>query len=520
MSATEPSKPRRARDEDRSENDQRAHDRLDAAVAGRVPPHDLDAEAAVLSACMLRGGTEALDEVSPILSAEDFYSEAHRRIFEALADLAAHGQPIDAIQVGSWLKERQRLDQVGGAAYLNQVLEAAPVITTRHLQAYARRVANRARMRRLALKLRVATARIYAGVPDEEAEDLFAEIERDVAAICASRHAGGLEKVGPIAFDVMKDFDSHRAGGGGIAGVATGFERLDRQTGGLHEGDLTIIAARPGIGKSALVMGLCDNITDTEQYAGAFFSLEMPRKQLVARLLCARGRVNLAKSRLGAFSPSDWQKLTTASSEVYAKHIYIDDQSGQSLPMIRAKVRRLQSQLARERRRLALVVIDYLQLMRTRTRKGGETRSELIGEITRGLKELAKELSVSIVLLSQLNRDVEKREDKRPLISDLRDSGEIEQDADNILMLYRDDYYYADSDERGIAEIIIAKQRSGPTGTVKVRFDKEWTRFDNLSEADEYSHPVDDGQPYERGEFYASPPEPVGDGNFFNTEGL
>lgn len=472
-------------------------------VDGRVPPHDLDAEAAVLSACFARGAA-AVDEVNPILAAADFYSEAHRRLFEACVDLAARGEPVDMITISSALKESQRIGQVGGIPYMMQISDAAPVVTTRHLQAYATTVRDRARLRRLALQLSVALARCYAPLSAVETEDFFGSIERDITALCSSRHAGELKPIGPITVKVMKQFDEHRKRGGGIVGIATGFDRLDRQMGGLHDGDLTIVAARPGIGKTSLVMGLCDNVTDRE-YAGAVFSLEMPEDQLVSRLLCTRGRVDLSKVRLGALRDTDWNKLTVASSDVFPKHIYIDDQSDQSLPMIRSKLRRLITKLTRDGKRLGVVIIDYLQLMRTRQTKGNDNRANLIGEITRGLKNLAKELRVPILLLCQLNREVEKREDKRPQLSDLRDSGEIEADADNVVFIYRDDYYFADSDEKNIAELLIAKQRNGPIGTVKLRFDKEWTRFDNLSEGDPAQMHLDDGQPYERDELYFQP---------------
>ncbi len=490
----------RWRREERPEN-------LLKAMDGRVPPHDLDAEAAILSACMIRGTADAVDEVSTIITAEDFYSEAHRRIAEAIFDLAGNGQPIDSVQVGSWLKDRtddkgkSRLNQVGGMAYLMQIADAAPAVSATHLRAYATTVRNRARLRRLAYQLAVAQARCYGALPDSEAEDFFATIEQGISEICSARHAGDLKPIGPIATKVMQGFDDHAKRGGGIAGIATGFDRLDRVTGGLHDGDLTVVAARPGMGKTSLVMGLCDNVTE-RGYAGAVFSLEMPEEQLVARLLCTRGRVDLSKIRLGALSGSDWRKITQAGSEVFPKGIYIDDQPDQTLSMIRAKVRRLITKLGRDKKRLGVVVIDYLQLMRVRVARG-ENRAVLIGEITRGLKTLAKQLRVPVVLLCQLNREVEKRDDKRPIPSDLRDSGEIEQDADNIIFIYRDDHYFEDSEEKNVAELIISKQRNGPTAVVKLRFDKQWTRFDNITEwEDEEQLSLGDGQEYEKGELY------------------
>lgn len=482
-------------------------ERLLKSPTGTVPPHDLDAEAAILSACMTRGA-EGVDEAVPHVSTEDFYSERHRLIFEACVDLARRGQPVDLVQVMTWLKERDRLNQIGGSPYLGAIADAAPVVTTKHMLAYATTVRNRARLRRLAVKLAIAHARCFAPMPDADTEEFFAGIERDVGEICASRHAGDLVPVGPIAAEVMKKFEEHERAGGGIAGIATGFDRFDKQTGGLHDGDLTIIAARPGLGKTSLVMGVCDNVTE-RGYAGVVFSLEMPKDQLVARLLCTRGRVDLSKARLGNFHANDWRKLTQAGSEIFPRHMYIDDQGGQTLEMIRAKLRRMVAKLSRLGKKLGVVIIDYLQLMGTRPSRN-ETRAQLIGEITRGLKQLAKELSVPILLLCQLNRDVEKRDEKRPLMSDLRDSGEIEQDADNVIFVYRDDYYFKDTEEPNVAELIISKQRNGPIGIVKLRFDKQWTRFDNIPEGEFEDHPTTDGEPYVKGDLYVQrdTPEP------------
>jgi replicative DNA helicase len=453
------------------------------SIAGKVPPHDLDAEAAVLSACLIRG-TEAVDEAVAEVSADDFYSEAHRRIFEAAVELAGRAQPVDIVQVATVLKDADRLNQIGGIPYMTQIADAAPAVTAEHLRAYARRVRERARLRRLAYKLAVAQARCYGAMTSEQTEEFFSDLERDIGDVCASRHSSDLVPVGPIVRDVAKSLDEHAKRGGGISGVPTGFSQLDRKLGGLHGGDLTIVAARPGMGKTSLVMGICDNVTD-RGHSGAVFSLEMPKQQLVSRLLCSRGRVNLSKIRLGGFTPLDWQKFTAASAEVFPKDIYIDDGPDQSLAMIRSKLRRFVAKMHRKGKPIGVVIIDYLQLMRVRTARNGETRATLIGEITRGLKNLAKELNIPIVLLSQLNREVEKRPDKRPMQSDLRESGEIEQDADNIVFIYRDDQYFDDSEEPNVAELIISKQRNGSTGVVKVRFDAEWTRFDNLEYSDQ-----------------------------------
>jgi len=476
----------------------------DDKLAGIVPPHDLDAEAAVLSACMLRGDGAAVDEVSPLVAAEDFYSEAHRRIFEAIVDLAARGQPVDVVQVGSWLKERQRLAQVGGAGYLTEILDAAPVVWEAHLRAYAKRVRARARMRDLALVLQRARVQIYMGVPDEETDDFYARLEDDIGKITTSTQVGELKAIGPIAKAVVRKLHEHKAKGGGILGISTGFRRLDRLTGGLHDGDLTIVAARPGLGKTSFIMNICDDVT-LRDYAAAFFSLEMPEDQLATRLLCSRTRVNLAKTRTGGLTDAELTRLNLEAHEMLPRWIHIDDTPGQTWPMIKSKLRRFVAHCTRHGKKVGACVVDFLQLMKTASRKGAN-RAELIGEIAREAKATAKELGIPIVLLAQLNRDVEKRGDKgsknskgskRPVMSDVRDSGEIEEAADNVILLYRDDYYDPDSDERNLAEVIVGKQRNGPTGVIKLGFDREWTRFYNLTDGDDEAPPEDDGQRYE-----------------------
>jgi len=460
---------------------------------GRVPPHDLDAEAAVLSSCLLRGA-EAVDEASVEVSCEEFYSEAHRRIFEAAVTLAAKGQPVDAVTVASELKDRDRLGQVGGMSYLHQILDAAPAITTEHLVAYARKVREKARLRALALKLETFSARCYGPLSGDEAEAFFGDVEREVGDICAARHTSDLEPAAPIVKRIAQKLDALAKSGSEVAGVRTGFSRFDRSTGGLHGGDLTIIAARPGMGKTSFVLNIGDNVSD-RGHPFALWSLEMPKEQLILRQIAARARIDVAKARTGQMSPLDWQKFTRASTEIFQKDFHVDDGAWQTLATIRSKARRFVNRCRREGKPKPVLAIDYLQLIETRSSRN-DTRATLIGEITRGLKRLAKELDVPVLLLSQLNRSVETRQDKRPMMSDLRESGEIEQDADNIVFIYRDDYYFEESEEPGIAELLIVKQRNGPTGTVKVRFDKQWTRFDNLEDGEYDGPPVRESTAY------------------------
>ena len=473
-------------------------------IEGRVPPHDLDAEAAVLSACML--DPSAMDKITD-LKPEYFYSEAHRRIFEACFELKQAGQPVDVLQVQSWLKDRGRLAQVGGAGYLTEILDAAPVVA--NVAAYGRTIHEKFRIRALILACQRVSAQGYVDYGEPQA--FIDGAEQAIYNIARTSAKQSVEKLLDVMKKAFKRLNDAMERGNQITGVPTGFVRYDSKTAGLHEGDLTIVAARPGMGKTSFVLNVAANIAapKNREVAGdpnsgweeagvgvVVFSLEMPREQLANRMVCAEARVDVSKMRTGHLGPQDWSKLTQAASFLGNLPIWIDDSPALSIIELRAKVRRLQSEYdvrdeeGRKVKKIGAVIIDYLQLMKGRD--GVQSREQEISEISRGLKGLAKELEVPVIALSQLNRAVETRSEKskRPLISDLRESGAIEQDADNIVFIYRDDYYNReDSAEPNIAELIIAKQRNGPTGTAKVRFDKQWTRFDNLAEGEYEDQP-------------------------------
>jgi len=467
-------------------------------IEGRVPPHDLDAEAAVLSAVML--DPSALDKIVD-LKPDQFYSEAHRRIFEAALELRQSGTPVDVVQIASWLKDRQRLAQVGGMPYLGQILDSAPVIA--NVAAYGRIIVEKYRIRQLILACQKVTAQGYVDYGDPQA--FIDGAEQAIYNIARTSAKNSTERILDVMKKAFQKLNDAVARGDRITGVSTGFDRFDRQTAGLHPGDLTIVAARPGMGKTSWVLNVATNVAKPKhnEVAGdpsqrwdepgagcVVFSLEMPREQLANRMVCSEARVDVSKMRTGFLGPQDWSKLTQAASLLGALPIWLDDSPGLTLLEVRAKVRRLQAEYdqfddqGRKTRKIGCVIIDYLQLMKGRD--GAQSREQEISEISRGLKGLAKELEVPVIALSQLNRAVETRSDKskRPMISDLRESGAIEQDADNIVFIYRDDYYNQDTAEQNIAELIIAKQRNGPTGTVKVRFDKQWTRFDNLADGE------------------------------------
>jgi len=469
-------------------------------IEGRVPPHDLDAEAAVLSSVMV--DPLALDKVVEFLKPEHFYSEAHRRIYEACLELRQRSQPVDVVQVGTHLKNKERIAQVGGMSYLTEVLNAAPFVA--NVAAYARTIHEKARVRRLIATCQRVAAQGY--VDYGEAQSFIDEAEQSVYEIARTPESSSVQKLLDVMKSAFKQLTDARARGDQITGISTGFDRYDRMTAGLHEGDLTIVAARPGMGKTSLVLNMAVNVaspkgrelaTDPNQRweqngpGVAIFSLEMPREQLANRMVCCEGKVDVSKVRSVFLSPNDWGKLTQAAAFLGQLPIWIDDSPGLGIMELRAKVRRLQAEYDRvaedgkKTQRIGVVVVDYLQLMKGR--EGAQSREQEISEISRGLKALAKELRVAVIALSQLNRAVETRSEKskRPQLSDLRESGAIEQDADNICFIYRDEYYNKESTtERNIAELIIAKQRNGPTGTAKVRFDSEYTRFDNLAEGE------------------------------------
>jgi replicative DNA helicase len=468
------------------------------AVEARVPPHDLDAEAAVLSAVML--DPLAFDKINEFLKPEHFYSEAHRRVHEACVELSAEGKPVDVVQVATWLRDRERLAQVGGMAYLTEILNAAPAVA--NVVAYGKTIHEKYRIRQLILACQRVTAQGYAGYG--EAQAFIDSAEQAVYDIARTRESSSIFPLRDVMQETFRRMMKATERGARIIGIPTGFDRYDRMTSGLHDGELTIVAARPGMGKTSLVLNMAINVASPQQlessrdpnerweepgYAVVIFSLEMPREQIVNRMLCSEARVDVSRVRTGMLAPSDWSKLTQAAAHLNNLNIWVDDSAALSILELRSKVRRLQSEFDRvdpatgeKKQRVGLVVVDYLQLMKGRD--GVNSREQEISEISRGLKQLSKECKLPVIALSQLNRAVETRgeKSKRPQLSDLRESGAIEQDADNICFIYRDDYYNKESMERSVAELIIAKQRNGPTDTVKVKFDAQYTRFEDLPE--------------------------------------
>jgi replicative DNA helicase len=471
-----------------------------------VPPHDLDAEAAVLSAVML--AQEAFDRVAEFLRPEHFYSGANQRVFEAVVALQSASHPVDVVTVASWLRDRGLLQQIGGTPYLAQLTDAIPTIA--HVEAHGRVVQAKFRLRRL-----IGTCQDFAAIGYGDCGDVQGFIDQaeqaifDLARLPEASSVISLKQAIHGAFGLLSEAAKR---GGGITGFATGFHDLDKMTAGLHPGDLYVVAARPGMGKTSFVLNLAAQLAEPRRVvleggseAGealgtgvVFFSLEMPREQLASRLLASDAGVDVSKIRSGNIGKDDWINLTESASKLGHLPLWLDDTPAISLLDVRARVRRLQAEVARrgvdgpKAQKLGLVVIDYLQLMSGR--QGAQSREQEISELSRGLKQLAKEMGVAVIALSQLNRSVETRTTKQkyPQLSDLRESGAIEQDADCIMFIYRDDYYNPETTEPDIAEIIVAKQRNGPTGKVKLRFNKACTRFENRA-SDEYEFNELDG---------------------------
>ncbi|MEM8607913.1 MAG: replicative DNA helicase [Myxococcota bacterium] len=442
---------------------------------GHVPPNALEAERAVLGGILLEN--EAINVVLEVLSLDDFYSEANAKIFEAMSELFRRNQPVDQVTLREALDHAGKLPAVGGDEYLLSLTNTIPTVT--NIQAHARIVREKSVVRRLIQVCHEVTSRgygDYGGV-----EEFLDEAESSIFAVARERTRNPYEHVKEVVMRTFQEIHETANRGEAITGLPTGFAQLDKMTAGMHAGDLVIVAGRPGMGKTSFALNVAHNACEAAKAPVAVFSLEMPKGQLVRRLLGSEARVDGNRIRTGQLHKEDWPKLADAAGTLSELPIWIDDTPAITLLELRAKARRLRSEVG-----LSLIVVDYLQLMRSGSRN--DSREQEISEISRSLKALAKELEIPIIALSQLNRGVESRgvKDKRPQLSDLRESGAIEQDADTIWFIYRDEVYNRDSDDRGIAEIIIGKQRSGPTGTCRVRFFNEYTRFDDLAERDFY----------------------------------
>jgi replicative DNA helicase len=415
--------------------------------------------------------THALDRVIEVLSVDDFYRASHRKIFRAMLALSEKGEPIDLITLSDLLKSRGELQDIGGATYLAELADKVP--SAANISHYARIVREKAVLRSLINVCNEITSRCYNG--QEDIEPFLDEAERLIFDVSEKRVRPSFFKMGDLIMDTIKTVERLFERKELVTGVPTGFLDLDRLTAGLQPSDLIIVAARPSMGKTAMVLNIAQYVALHANTAVAIFSLEMSKEQLVLRMLCSEARVDNAKVRTGYLGERDFPRLAMAAGRLAEAPIYIDDTPAQNVLELRAKARRLKREA-----NIGLVIIDYLQLMRGLTAQ--ENRTQELSEISRSLKSLAKELNIPVIALSQLNRQVEQRADRRPMMADIRESGAIEQDADVIMFIYRDEVYKPDSQDEGVAEVIIGKQRNGPTGTVRLSFRREYTRFDNLVE--------------------------------------
>ena len=444
----------------------------------KLPPHSVEAEQSVIGGLLLEN--EALDKVADILKADDFYQHDHKTIFQHIAKLIEHNRPADIVTVAESLESTAELTTVGGIAYLGALAQNTP--TAANIRRYAEIVRERSVMRKLVIVGSDIADSAY-NPNGRDAQQLLDEAEAKIFQIAegGERSNQGFQNIQGLLPQVAERIDMlfSRDNPSDVTGIPTGFSDLDSMTSGFQGGDLIIVAGRPSMGKTAFSLNIAENVALDTGLPVAVFSMEMASTQLAMRMIGSVGRLDQHRMRTGRLEDEDWEKLTTALGRLNEAPIFIDEGAGLSSFDVRARARRLHRQTGK----LGLIVVDYLQLMAAPAGKQGENRATEISEISRSLKALAKELDVPVVALSQLNRSVEQRPDKRPVMSDLRESGAIEQDADLILFIYRDEVYNPDSVDKGTAEIIIGKQRNGPIGRVRLTFIGEHTRFENFANA-------------------------------------
>ena len=439
----------------------------------RIPPHSIEAESSVLGGLLLDNG--AWDRMGDLLVDGDFYRHEHKLIYAAIGGLINASKPADVITVYEQLQNLGKADEIGGLVYLNSLAQYVP--SASNIRRYAEIVRERSILRKLvSASDEIAT---NAFNPQGKAVDkILDEAEQKIFNIGeeGTRMKQGFQSMDALVVDLLDRVTEMAENPNDITGVRTGFHDFDKMTSGLQPGDMIVLAARPSMGKTSLAINIAEHVALNEGLPVAVFSMEMGASQLAVRIVGSIGRIDQGHLRTGKLSDEEWPRLTEAIEKLRTVSLHIDETPGLSTSELRANARRL----ARQYGRLGLIVVDYLQLMSTSS-SGDENRATAVGEISRGLKMLAKELKCPVIALSQLSRGVESRTDKRPMMSDLRESGAIEQDADIIMFIYRDDYYNKESKEPGVAEVIISKHRNGPTGTVKLGFLKPLTKFENLA---------------------------------------
>tara|TARA_Y100000590_G_scaffold281163_1_gene315890 strand:- start:371 stop:1723 length:1353 start_codon:yes stop_codon:yes gene_type:complete len=433
-----------------------------------LQPQSDDAERAVLGSML--ASKDAVSKSINLLKSHHFYKDAHIKIFSVMVELFDRSEPIDTVSVIDILKKKKELDSVGGAYYITGLVESVP--TTAHVERYSRIVLEKALLRELITLSQDIAKEAYDD--SQEVSDILDTVEKSIFSISGTRLKGGFRHIDPILQQTIEKLDKISSNKGSIIGIPSGLLDLDEKTSGFQDGDLVIIAGRPGMGKTALALSIMRNASVDHGYGIGMFSLEMANHQLAMRMLCSEARVDSHLVRTGNLPKTHWKNLSLSVGSLAEAPIHLDDTPAMTVLELRAKARRLKAE-----KDVGMVIVDYLQLMQGP--KGVESRQQEISVISRSLKALAKELNVPVIALSQLSRAVEQRADHKPQLSDLRESGAIEQDADVVIFLYRPWVYSQDSDDEGKAEIILAKQRNGPTGSIKATFISRFARFENLS---------------------------------------
>lgn len=435
---------------------------------GKIPPNDVESEQAVIGSMLT--DKEAVSAAIEVLKPEDFYREDNRTIFEAILNLYGRSEPIDIITLKSELSSMGKFEAVGGLEYIAELPDKVP--TTANVEQYIKIVEEKSVLRNL---IKTANEIITLGYDQtQEVDGIIDGAEKKIFEVMQKKNQKGYTPIKDILVETFTELEQLYNQKQRITGIPTGFSDLDFRTSGLHNSDLILVAARPAMGKSAFALNIATNAAVRAKVPVAIFSLEMSKEQMTSRILCSEAMVDSNKVRTGKVDDEDWQKLAEASGELSQAQIFIDDTPGISVMEIRAKCRKMKLE-----KNIGMVVIDYIQLVQGSNRKGG-SREQEISEISRSLKILAKEINVPVIALSQLSRSVEQRPDHRPMLSDLRESGAIEQDADIVMFLYRDDYYNENSEKKNIAEVILAKHRAGSTGTVELLWLGNYTKFANL----------------------------------------
>ena len=434
----------------------------------RILPHSTEAEQSVIGAMIMDG--EAIMVASEIICGDDFYNRQYGVVFDAMTELSDEGKPVDLVTLQDRLREKDVPPEVSSLEFIGNLVTSVP--TSANIKYYANIVAEKATLRRLIRLNEEIANTCYAG--KESLEAILEDTEKRVFDLVQRRNTGEFVPIRQIVMNAMDQIEKASKNDGNVTGIATGFIDLDYKTAGMQPADLILIAARPSMGKTAFVLNIAEYVAFKSNETVAIFSLEMSKEQLVNRLFAMESRVDSQKLRTGNLSDMDWEKLIESAGVIGKSNLIIDDTPGINIPTMRSKCRKYKLE-----HDLKLIIIDYLQLM-SGSGRGSDSRQQEISDISRSLKALARELKVPVVALSQLSRAVEQRPDHRPMLSDLRESGAIEQDADVVMFIYRDDYYNKDTERKGISEIIIAKQRNGPIGTVELAWLPDFTKFANL----------------------------------------